>query len=80
MGQSRELKNKSVHMWIPNIIDLWKRMDWFFSDGAGRELRWVLCDKLEGWVGGAGKEAQKGGHICAHSDSHYCSPETRTML
>ena len=48
MGQSRELKNRSVHIWIPNVIDLWKRMDWFFSDGAGRELRWVLCDNLEG--------------------------------
>ena len=55
-------------------------MDWFFSDGAGRELRWVLCDNLEGWVGGAGKEAQKGGHIYAHSDSRYCTPETKTML
>jgi len=41
----------------------------------------VLCDDLEVWDGGGGKEAQEGGDICrlmAHS--HFCMAETNTTL
>ena len=27
MGQTREFKNRSVHTWIPNVTDLWERID-----------------------------------------------------
>lgn len=81
MGQSRELKNKWVHMWIPNVIDLWERMDWFFNDGAGSKLRWVLCDNLEEWVGGVlGRRLKKEGIYVHIADSRNCTAETKTML
>ena len=46
-----------------------------------REPSSVLCDDLERWDGGAGKEAQEGGHICMHmADSHCCTAQINTTL
>ena len=46
-----------------------------------REPSSVLCDALEWWDGGGGKEAQEGGHICMHmADSHCCTAEINTTL
>ena len=44
-----------------------------------RELRSVLCDDLDGWDGGGGREVQEGKDICIHiADSLYCTGETNT--
>ena len=44
---------------------------------ASRELSSVLCDNLEGWDKGGGREAQEERDICIHiSDSHCCIAET----
>ena len=46
-----------------------------------REPSSVLCDALEWWDGGGGKEAQEGGHICMHmADSYCCTAEINTTL
>ena len=48
---------------------------------ASRELSSVLCDDLEGWDEGGGREEQEGGGICIHiSDSHCCTAETNITL
>ena len=40
----------------------------------------MLCDDLEEWGGGSGREAQGGG-ICLHmTDLHYCRAENNTTL
>ena len=39
-----------------------------------KELSSVLCDDLEGWVGGGEKEAEEGGNIC------ICTAETNSTL
>ena len=34
----------------------------------------MLCDDLEGWDGGGGREFQEGGDICIHmADSLLCT-------
>ena len=39
----------------------------------------MLCDGLEGWVGGGGRQAQEGGDICIYiADSHCCTAEIKT--
>ena len=41
----------------------------------------VLCDDLDGWDGGAGREVQEGGDIGVHvADSLCCTAETNTTL
>ena len=46
-----------------------------------RELKPVLCDDLEGWDGGVGVEAQKGGDLCVHiADSQCCTAGMNTTL
>jgi len=36
----------------------------------------VLCDDLDGWDGGVGREVQKGGDIHIHTaDSLHCTAE-----
>ena len=41
----------------------------------------MLCNDLEGWVRGGGREAQDGGDICVHvADSHCCTTETNTKF
>ena len=37
----------------------------------------MLCDDLEGWDGGGGRDAQEAGNV---ADSHYYTAETNTML
>ena len=41
----------------------------------------MLCGDLEGWDGGAGREAQEGQDIRIHiADSPCCTTETNTTL
>ena len=41
----------------------------------------MLCEDLEEWDGGGGREAREGGGICTHmSDSLHCTAETSTPL
>ena len=41
----------------------------------------MLCDDLEGWDGGCGRETQEGGDKCILiADSCYCTAETNTTL
>ena len=41
----------------------------------------MICDNLEEWDGGDGKEATEGGDICMHrADSCCCTGETNTTL
>ena len=41
----------------------------------------MLCDDLEGWNGGSGREAQEGGDMCTFTaDSHCCMAETNTTF
>ena len=41
----------------------------------------MICDNLEEWDGGNGKEATEGGDICMHrADSYYCTGKTNTTL
>ena len=41
----------------------------------------MLCNDLDGWDGGSGKEVKKGGNIGIHiADSLHCTAETNTML
>ena len=37
----------------------------------------MLCDDLEGWDGGGGRDAQEAGNM---ADSHYYTAETNTKL
>ena len=54
---------------------------WWEAAGQHRELSLVLCDDLEGWVEGGGKEIQEGGGICKHiGDSLCCTAETNTTF
>ena len=37
--------------------------------------------KIDGWVGGEGREVQERGNICIYIvDSHYCTAEIDTAL
>ena len=42
----------------------------------------MLCDDLDGWDGGGGREVQEGGgDMCIHiADSLHCTAETNTTL
>ena len=41
----------------------------------------MLCDDLDGWDGGGGKETQEGGDVGIHiADSLHCTTETNTTL
>ena len=41
----------------------------------------VLCDHLDGWDGGGGREVQEGGDIGIHiADSLHCTAEPNTTL
>ena len=41
----------------------------------------MLCDDLDVWGGGSGREVQEGGDICIHiADSLHCTAETNTTL
>ena len=41
----------------------------------------MLCDDLEGWDEGTGREVQETGDICIHmADSFHCIKETNTTL
>ena len=41
----------------------------------------MLCDNLDGWDGGDGREVQEGGDIGIHiADSLHCTAETNTTL
>ena len=41
----------------------------------------VLCDALDGWDGGGGREVQEGGDIYIHiADSLHYTAETNTTL
>ena len=41
----------------------------------------MLCDDLEGWDGGNGRQAEEGEAICVlMADSHPCTAETNTTL
>ena len=41
----------------------------------------MLCDDLDGWNGGSGREAQEGGDMCTFmADSHCCMAKTNTTL
>ena len=42
-----------------------------------RELSSVLCDGLEGWDGGGGREVQEGGD--SQADLLHCTAETGTL-
>ena len=40
----------------------------------------MLCDDLEGWDVGSGREAHKGEDICMHiADSLYCTAEKASL-
>ena len=54
----------------------WEFAVWF------SDLKWVLCDKLEGWDGvGAGREVQKGRDVgIPMGDSCWCMAETNIKL
>ena len=41
----------------------------------------MLCDDLDGWDGGDGREVQEGGDIGIHiADSLHCTAEINTTL
>ena len=40
----------------------------------------MLCDDLEWWDGGGGKETQQQGNICIHIAGSCCTVETNTTL
>ena len=41
----------------------------------------MLCDELEGWEGGGGKEVQEGGDVCTKTADSCCrTAETNTTL
>ena len=41
----------------------------------------MLCDDLDGWDGGGGREVQEGEDIGIHiADSLHCTAETNTTL
>ena len=41
----------------------------------------MLCDDLDGWDEGGGREVQEGGDIDIHiADSLHCAAETNTTL
>ena len=41
----------------------------------------VLCDDIDGWDGGGGREVQEEGDIGIHiADSLHCTEETNTTL
>ena len=40
----------------------------------------MLCDDLEGWDGGRGREAQEGGDICIHLADSYSTAEINATL
>ena len=41
----------------------------------------MLCDDLEGWDGGNGRQAEEGEDICVlMADSHCCKAETNATL
>ena len=44
-----------------------------------RAFSLVLCDDLEGWDGGGGREAQEEGDICIHIAVSHCVQQKLTQ-
>ena len=41
----------------------------------------MLCDDLEGWDGGNGRQSEEGEDVCRlMTDSHPCTAETNTNI
>ena len=61
---------------LTNINSQWEFAVWL------RELKWGLCNNLEGWEwAGGGREIQEGGDICTPMiSSCWCVTESKPIL